>query len=199
MPAKPSPRVLLFDLGGVIVPWTGIEALAELTGLETLHIKHRLQSSDIIKAYEIGGCGDDTFAQEMITVFKLNMTREAFKLSWRHWVKAPYPETEAVLAKLRPKYSLASLSNTNTLHWAGLGYLEDMLDSCMASHIFKVAKPNSRIYALAHKVLDVSPKNIWFFDDTIENVDAATAYGMTAFHVDNTVGVVPTLRALGLV
>jgi len=28
-----KPKLLLFDLGGVIVPWVGFEALSESTGL----------------------------------------------------------------------------------------------------------------------------------------------------------------------
>ena len=46
--------------------------------------------------------------------------------------------------------------------------------------------------------MDVNPSDIWFFDDTQANVDAANVVGMTAFHVDRTVGVIPLLKELEL-
>ena len=36
--------------------------------------------------------------------------------------------------------------------------------------------------------MSVSPSDIWFFDDTVENIEAAKSAGMQAFHVDRAHG-----------
>jgi len=46
--------------------------------------------------------------------------------------------------------------------------------------------------------MGVNPSDIWFFDDTQANIDAATSLGMTAFHVNRQVGVIPLLKELNL-
>ena len=45
--------------------------------------------------------------------------------------------------------------------------------------------------------MKVAPADIWFFDDTLINVEAAIQAGMVAHHVDREVGVIPTLKRLG--
>jgi len=111
-PPAAKPKVLLFDLGGVIVRWTGLEALSDMTGMSREQVIGLFSSSEIFMAYEVGKCNDETFIKELISVFKLS--------------------------------------------------------------------------------------DIWFFDDTEVNVEAAKQIGMSAFHVDRNLGVVPVLKELGL-
>ena len=47
--------------------------------------------------------------------------------------------------------------------------------------------------------MQCSVEDIWFFDDTLANIDGAIAVGLTAFHVDREVGVLPLLREIGLI
>jgi len=194
-----SPTVLLFDLGGVIVPWVGIDAISRLTGLNNAQVSQKFETSDILYAYQIGGCSDAEFCEEMLKVFGFNMSLSEVETAWRSWVYQPFKDTLETLAKLRPQYTLGCLSNTNALHWKDMAFLEDVLDYPMASHILKQVKPDREIYKTAHDVLGVSAENIWFFDDTLANVKAAQAYGFTAFHVDKTKGVLPNLKMLGLI
>ncbi len=194
-----SPIVLLFDLGGVIVPWVGIDAISRLTGLSNAQVSEKFETSDILYAYQIGGCSDAEFCEEMLKVFGFNMSLSEVETAWRSWVHQPFKDTLETLAKLRPQYTLGCLSNTNAMHWADMAFLEDVLDCPMASHILKQVKPDREIYKTAHDVIGVSAENIWFFDDTLANVKAAQAYGFTAFHVDKTKGVLPNLKTLGLI
>ena len=173
----PSPTVLLFDLGGVLVPWVGFEAIAKLTGLSGPQISDKFETSEILYAYQIGGCSDDEFCEEMLSVFNFDMNLSEFKSAWRAWVLDPYKGTLDALDKLRPKYTLACLSNTNALHWDDMTFLGNRLDCPMASHILGQVKPDLKFYKTAHDILGVSAENIWFFDDTLANVDAAKIYG----------------------
>ena len=197
-----KPKILLFDLGGVIVHWVGLDELANMTGRPRRTVIDQLAASDIFNAYEIGQCSDDAFAAELICLFDLNIDLSRAKALWNSWVQQCYEGTKAVLSLLREDYTIACLSNTNMLHWAHLPThinVDDYFDHSFASHLINAAKPDPRSYEIPIEKMDVSPSDIWFFDDTLKNVQAAKAAGMQAYHVDRTVGVVPTLKKLGLV
>ena len=191
----------MFDLGGVIVRWVGIDALAEITGLTREAVSKRFSASDIFSAYEIGQCNDDVFVQELITQFKLAVSLSEAKAMWNSWVQESYVGTKDMLSQLRKHYTLACLSNTNALHWQHLPThinIEDYFDHSYASHLINVAKPNAESYLIPIQDMGVSPSDIWFFDDTLANVEVAKSVGMMAYHVDRDVGVIPTLQTLGL-
>jgi len=196
-----KPKVLMFDLGGVIVRWVGLDAIAQLTGLTREAVTNRFSASDIFSAYEIGQCSDDIFAQELIAQFELTVSLSEAKAMWNSWVQACYAGTKSALTALKADYSLACLSNTNALHWQHLPThinIEDYFDHSYASHLINAAKPTAESYHIPIQDMGESPSDIWFFDDTLVNVEAAKSVGMTAYHVDRDVGVIPTLQTLGL-
>jgi len=77
-----KPKVLLFDLGGVIVRWVGIEQLAKLSGLTPEKVTSEISDCPIYQAYELGLCGDDIFARTVSDSFGLNMAVADFKALW---------------------------------------------------------------------------------------------------------------------
>jgi len=203
MPQKETlkPKVLLFDLGGVILRWTGLDALSEKTGMSREKVIETFASSDIFTAYEIGDCDDDTFIMEFISVFGLSESPSQAKRLWQIWVEETYAGTKEALKTLKETYTIACLSNTNALHWDWLSthlVVDDYFDHSYASHLIGAAKPKADSYIIPIKDMGVSASNIWFFDDTQANIDAANALGMSAFHVDRSVGVIPKLKELGL-
>ena len=146
-----APKALLFDLGGVIVRWQGIEAIMDLTGLTRADVLNTFASSKIYQAYETGQCSDDDFAAEMIERFSLDMDPAQFKPLWQSWVQPTYPNTKKTLTKLRETYVTACLTNINALHWERLKQLiilEDYFDHSFASHLIGAAKPAPQSYAI---------------------------------------------------
>ena len=89
-----KPKVLLFDLGGVIVRWTGIAGLSSLTGLSEAEILATFAASEIFKAYEIGKCNDDTFIAALIDDFQLDMSPADATKQWNIWVGETYEGTK---------------------------------------------------------------------------------------------------------
>jgi len=196
-----KPKVLLFDLGGVIVRWVGLEELGRISGLSRDEVGIRFAMSPIFQAYEIGQCHDDVFAEAFITDFNLDISLTEAKALWNSWVQESYMGTKDMLIKLRQTYIIACLSNTNALHWGHLPthiQIDDYFDHSYASHLINAAKPNPESYRIPIEDIGVSPSDIWFFDDTMINIEAAKSAGMKAFHVDRKVGVIPTLQELGL-
>lgn len=172
-----------------------------LTGLSREAVLKTFAESDIATAYEIGRCDDDVFINALISDFKLDMSPQAATRLWQIWVGETYAGTKQALTKLRKDYTLACLSNTNALHWAWLGNhiaTDDYFDYSYASHLIHAVKPNPESYEIPIQDIGVNPGDIWFFDDTMANIEAAEIVGMKAFHVDRSIGVVPLLKELEL-
>ncbi|MGJ8562264.1 MAG: HAD family hydrolase [Alphaproteobacteria bacterium] len=196
-----APRVLLFDLGGVIVRWSGIETLMRLTSLPRDKVLEKFSRSKILTNYELGHCEDDAFASEMIRIFSLNMDIVTFKRQWQSWVGPTYYGVKEALLSMRRTYTIACLSNTNALHWEWLPeqiMIAEYFDFAFASHLINAAKPAPISYEIPLNEMNVKPSDVWFFDDTKVNVIAARKAGMTAFHINRDQGIVPTLIELGL-
>jgi len=199
MAVSSKPKILLFDLGGVIVPWVGTEALASANNIPREQVAARFDNSEILSAYERGLVGDAEFLKELQHVF--NLPDADIAALWNSWVLPPYPGILDALAELKTRFTLGCLSNTNSLHWAHLNAmfnLDETFDFPFASQHLQEAKPDAAIYIKALKIMGVAPKDVWFFDDTLANIDAARALGITAYHVDRAVGALPKLKALGL-
>ncbi len=197
-----QPKILLFDLGGVIVPWIGLDELARMTGLSREEVLNRFASNPIFLQYETGDCDDQTFLNEAIRVYNLDLSTAEFKTIWNDWVRPPYTDTEGVLQSLRKNYTTACLSNTNASHWAHIKTMidpDEVFDHAFASHLIKAAKPNVNSYEITLEQLGAAPEDVWFFDDTEMNIDAARELGITAFHVDREIGVIPILKSLDLI
>ncbi|MBK7792074.1 MAG: hypothetical protein IPJ62_05830 [Betaproteobacteria bacterium] len=53
----------------------------------------------------------------MVREFALPVTPADFLAAFAHWPRSLYPGVPELLAALAPRYRLASVSNTNALHW----------------------------------------------------------------------------------
>ncbi len=195
--------ILLFDLGGVVVPWVGFEALAEMTGFDREEIDDRFQMDPATRRYERGLSTSAEFCEAFPRVFDLDLAPEDVPALWNSWVHAPFRGVVEAIQSLKARHRTACLSNTNALHWAHLGQmidLPDLFDPPMASHILKAAKPDREIYEMALARLGhPNPADIWFFEDTKKNIEGARAAGLTVHPVDRKQGVLPVLESLGLI
>ena len=193
---------LLFDLGGVVVPWVGFEAVAGLTGLSREAIDTRFQDEPALRRYEVGRSTSEEFCEALPRVFGLDIAADAVPVLWRSWVLPPYPGVVEAITRLKRTHRTACLSNTNAMHWdhfSGFFDPDVLFDVPMASHHLHAAKPDPEIYAIALERLgQPDPADVWFFEDTRKNLDAAEAAGFTVHPVDRAHGVMPVLERLGL-
>ena len=201
----PKPKILLFDLGGVIVPWVGMEALAAHNNITRAEVSDRFDASEIFRAFERGQASEADFIAELPRMFDLPDTNKSdtdIAALWNSWVHTPYPGTLDALANLKTRFTTACLSNTNALHWAHLNTMfstDNTFHHAFASHKIHEAKPGAASYLKPIEMMGCDIGDVWFFDDTDANIDAAREVGLTAFHVDRSVGVLPVLQALNLV
>ena len=81
----------------------------------------------------------------------------------------------------------ALLSNTNEIHYRAIEaecmplFLE--LHDCFLSYTIGLRKPDSEIYHYALNAMSVRPETTLFIDDAPQNISAAQAIGIQAYHV----------------
>lgn len=108
-----------------------------------------------------------------------------FREIWSDFFDGPIAGSEDLLDRIRAKYRVAFLSNSNEVHAELIPRRFSTLfrkdDRFVFSHRFRVAKPDPEMFRRALEVIGALPQNVVFIDDLIENVLAARAEGMRAF------------------
>jgi glucose-1-phosphatase len=180
--------VLLFDLGGVLVEFSGIEGLRGLlrTSCDEVTIRERLVACPLLRQFEVGTLEPSAFANAFVDEWDLVVPPAQFLTEFRSWSRALLPGARELLDALRPRYRLAALSNSNAVHWdrntTELG-VTGLFDAAYSSHQLGCHKPEPAIYREALARLATRPDCVVFFDDFEPNVAGARAEGITAFQV----------------
>lgn len=192
-------RVLLFDLGNVVVESAGLATLERLLPqLGREEILSRWLRSSAVSGFESGAISREAFARAFLAEWPLPMTPAQFLDEFSSWVRGFLPGARELLSGLRSRHRIACLSNTNAVHWARLEGIEAVFDVCIASHLTGLLKPDREAYEDALRRLGVAAGEVCFFDDLPGNVAAARELGMQAFQVRGVAETAGALRKLGI-
>jgi putative hydrolase of the HAD superfamily len=179
-----KPKLLLFDLGGVLIEVSTTE----------LHLLGGKDKSDVelweiwltcpaVQLYEAGKISDAEFARGVLEAFSSALPAEQFLQSFTAWPVGFYPGMTDLLRKLRQNYKLAYLSNSNPLHYPRFQrewQLDGYFDFHFASYKMGYVKPHAEIYQTVLKALPYSAQEIFFVDDNRLNVEMARSLGFHA-------------------
>jgi glucose-1-phosphatase len=198
-PGMRDRRVILFDLGGVLVESSGQAALRELLpDASHAEILARWLASQSVGLFERGSIPPEVFADRFVEEWQLPLTSTEFLEIFSSWVRGFYPGAKPLVEGLRTRHTVGCLSNTNAVHWARLADIQTAFDFCIASHLTGHMKPDRIAYEHALKRLNVLACEVYFFDDLVPNVVAARSVGINAFHVRGLAETEAALRSLGL-
>ena len=199
------PRIdaILFDLGGVLIELAGVERmLAWSPSLGTTEeLWRRWLGSPAVRGYETGRTDRAAFADAIIAEFGLPVGRDAFLDEFAWWPRTLHPQAGALLASLAPRYTLASLSNTNELHWERFERqwsLPSMFHHNFPSYAVGKLKPDADYFEHVLDAIDVRAEHALFVDDNRINVEAARAVGLRVAHVPRFDDLAPALAAFGV-
>lgn len=194
------PSLLLFDLGGVLIENTVFENLYRLMpySADRTALKDRWLKSPAVRRFEIGASSAPEFAVEFIGEWEISFSPEHFLAEFASWPKGFYPHARNLLLTLRQKYRVGCLSNSNSLHWQKFGGFKDEFDIALSSHLLGVIKPDREAFLRALSECDCESREVYFFDDSLTNVQAAEKVGIRAFHVDGFPALQQTLLQEGL-
>lgn len=183
----PAPRVVLFDLGGVLVEIAGARALGlHAGGLDDEAVWRRWLACPWVRRYERGDCTRDEFARGLVGEWGLDLAPEAFLAHFRRFVRCVHPGAESLVRELEGRVRRACLSNTNELHWRHCFEpwgLADWFDASFLSYRMGRVKPDREAFLHVLEALGAAPEEVLFLDDNAINVEGARAVGLEAHRV----------------
>ena len=195
----------LFDLGNTVIKLAyervlrAVCADAAVTRDELVDI---LEDAGGYRDMERGGVTFWEFYEFLADKAGYRGSIRDFHVIWSDFFDGPMPGIEEVLERVRARYRIAFLSNSNEVHaeviprvFAGLFEKDDRF---IFSHRFKVAKPDPEIFRRALEVIGALPQHAVFIDDLIENVIAARGVGLRAFQFTDSRTLLRDLEAEGL-
>jgi FMN phosphatase YigB (HAD superfamily) len=211
-----SIECVCFDLGGVLVriarDWSEGCRLAgfEVRGGSAGSGAGRLRG-ELMHQFGIGRLGEAEWAERVERAMDGLYTREEVTRIHHCWTRGEYSGALELVEELNARGVVtACLSNTNHAHWKRLVHHDGekalfgepeypavtRLRHAHASHLHGLAKPDPAFYREFEAKTGHRGKAVLFFDDLIENVEAARSIGWRAERVEPTVETVPQIRAL---
>jgi putative hydrolase of the HAD superfamily len=179
-------RAVIFDFGNVIASfdYQGIvQRLSPFSGFSTADLEQQLrQSIPFFQRFETGSIVGDAFYREFVDLTRLRLGKEELMQMFAD-IFSPISFTCDLLPRLKPRYRLGLLSNTNPWHFERVirhTAVFPLFDAVSLSFQVGAMKPDPRIYQdMLHK-LDLPPAECVFIDDLQENVTAAHNLGLAA-------------------
>jgi|RhiMetdeSRZDD1v2_1073273.scaffolds.fasta_scaffold464039_2 FMN phosphatase YigB (HAD superfamily) len=191
-------RVVLFDVGGVLVETSGVATM--LAWMEHRVSTEKLWkmwlTSPVVRAFETGKMSADEFADQVIAGFGLPVRHEEFLREMATWSRTFFPGAVALVERIPSRYLRATLCNSNSIHWPYLMQNERFANAFVhhfASHVIGKIKPDEAAFRHVVDVLRCDPQEVLFLDDNEINVLGAKTVGMKAVRVK---GIAEATRAL---
>jgi HAD superfamily hydrolase (TIGR01509 family) len=183
----PSIDVVLFDLGGVLIDFGGVDPMKELAGIESDdELWRRWLTCRWVRSFERGHCSEDDFAKGVVGDWGLSVAPQAFLDAFRSWPGGPLPGAETLLRSVQRTVPAGCLSNTNALHWQdqfARWPILDAFDFRFLSFELGHVKPDQELFDHVGRLLPSAPRRVLFLDDNSVNVEGAAAAGFTALQV----------------
>lgn len=180
---------LLFDLGGVIFDIRRercVKAFENIGLAEADSLLDIAVQKGIFLEIESGLISIDDFHKRIRDMIHNDVTDQEIDHAFCQFlIGIPLHRLEN-LRKLRDKYNIYLLSNTNPIMWhstiaenfkqEGLT-INDYFDGIVTSFEAKAMKPDRKIFEYTIETLHINPKETLFFDDAQCNLDSAALLG----------------------
>ncbi|MBK0004047.1 glucose-1-phosphatase [Erwinia sp. S38] len=181
----------IFDLGNVIVDIDFrrvLGAWSDLGRVPLATLQSRFRMDESFFRHERGEISDQQFAAEMCEQLDIALSFEQFAAGWQAVFAGVRPEVIAIMHKLREQGDrVVILSNTNRLHcefWpTEYPEVKNAADKIYLSQEMGLRKPDPEIYQRLLNEEEASVQDAIFFDDNLENIEAARALGIHSVHV----------------
>ena len=195
----------LFDLGNTVIKLAYERVLANICRTATVGRNELVEILEMPGSYRDLERGALTFAE----FHDFLRDRAGYRGSvqdlvavWTDFFDGLMPGIEELLDRVRQKYRIAFVSNSNEVHATVIprlfptAFRDD--DRLILSHRLKAAKPDPDFFRRALELLGSRPQNVVFIDDLIDNVLAARSVGIKAFQFADTSSLTRELEAEGL-
>jgi glucose-1-phosphatase len=197
------PRLLLFDLGNVLVRFIP-DRFSESLGLDMNDVRNTYEGPvrELTNRYESGGFTTDEYFSRLGAMFGNRFGIDRLKKAFGSVLPEPIPGMEDLVRRAAQKNPCAVVSNTNEYHFSdvlprtpALKYLPKRY----LSYQIGATKPSEKFFEHVIRNETVSPGEMLFIDDVLQNVEAARKTGMAGYQFDGAEGLrnhLKTLRVL---
>ncbi len=186
MPPGP-PKVLLFDLGGVLIDIDFSRALriwATYSALPMDELQARFKFDAAYEQHEKGEMDADAYFTHLATVLQLCATSQEIERGWNSIFVSEIVQTRTLVQFHRKTVPCYAFTNSNASHqstWSRLyPDVVQSFDRVFSSHELGFRKPEAEAFMRICEMIHAQPADILFFDDLPENVHAALGCGFQA-------------------
>jgi len=200
-----SARIVLFDLGNVVVDWQPVRLYKDYfpSEAEARHFLQTVCTMDWHRAHDQGVDMQDN-ARALIQDYPQYKTEIlAWRSRWMDMFEGYVPGVPVLMARLEqsgvPLYGLsnipAEVADETFDRFAMIHVLRDVIVSGAEG----VVKPDRRIYEIAlERMGQPAPETVLFIDDSAINIEAAHAMGFRTHHFQHADGLEQALKAEAL-
>ncbi len=186
--ADAPPKVIFFDLGGVLVNVhleRFIEGLARHTGrsrAELIALRESMRPDS--RLFDSGGIAGDEFLERLNRKLGRPLARPVLAKLYTE-IFSLKEDVAGLARSLNGRFRLSIISNTDPLHYdyiIGRYPFFNLFEKPVTSFAAGLLKPDQAIYDFALRELAVDADEALFVDDLQENVEGARKAGIRALH-----------------
>jgi putative hydrolase of the HAD superfamily len=196
-PENMKVKNIILDFGGVIIDvdyHRAADSFRRLGAVGFEKLYSQKEQTAIFDAFEKGILSDEQFRNEVRKYLPAPVSDEQVDNAWNSMVDSiPRPRMDYLL-KLKKKYRLFLLSNTNRIHARdfylklekqyGKDCLLQVFEKIYLSFQIGMRKPDAEIFNKVMRDNQLSYSETVFIDDSIQHVEGARLAGLTALHLD---------------
>ena len=187
-----SIKNIIFDLGGVLLDIDykkTTNAFIELGVTDFDSMFSQFQSDALFTRLETGTISEADFFDCLRKTIPHSVTDAQLETAWNALIMQFRIESLACLEQLASRFNIYLLSNTNSIHLryfrqsftleTGRPNLDSYFRIAWYSHLVGLRKPEKEIYEFALADAGILASETLFIDDSINNIDAAAAIGIS--------------------
>jgi putative hydrolase of the HAD superfamily len=191
-----SVKNIIFDFGGVIlnIDYKLTEtAFARLGLTDFAGIYSQASQKDLFDRLETGRIMPAEF-REKIRKYIGAASDEQIDSAWNAMLLDLPEERIILLDKLKKKYRIFLLSNTNEIHFAAFSaYMKckfkrdiffEVFEKAYVSHEMKMRKPDAEIFEFVVRENNLLKEETLFIDDSIQHIEGAKKAGLNAIFLE---------------
>lgn len=169
------------------------QAFGALSGMSVEEIKSIVHQGAYFHDYERGLISDAEFRMHLRQSLNLQVSDAQLDAAWNAMLLDIPMERIDLLVRLKEKFSIYLLSNTNNIHLqsfngivqnlTGQSAIDNYFHRAYYSHLLKLSKPDVAIYNHVLLQNSLEPESTIFLDDNKDNLIGANKAGIKTFHV----------------
>jgi putative hydrolase of the HAD superfamily len=189
---------IVFDLGGVLIDLDGKESIRRFEEIGISNAGEWLdpyEQKGVFLELENGKADVAAFCNQLRAYAGKELSFEEIVWAWLGFVVDVPQYKLDYLLKLREKYKVYLLSNTNPIiqeQWARTTKfsvasrpINDYFDKMYASYEIGITKPDRKIFEYMFKDSGINPSETLFVDDGARNIEAGISFGMHTYQPRN--------------